>query len=561
MQAVRPQPLGILFVLLLAVAPSFAHGGVFRPPPRGRPRDPARTPVGPSAVTAPSNGSAAAYRNWDSWWYQNREPYLRLRERVLSRTVLTGTKKRTDLFDREALRRNVLLPLMLEGIKSPLEEIRTSAAVAIGKFGGRDLGPVLLKVLRRDRIRQVRESAMIGLMLLRDPALRDTMRDIALDQGEKRRIRNFALIGLGFLKDTAFLTRVATRKGVHVIGTASEIEELRQSATLGLGFTGSHAAVPPLLRLATDRNAPRGVRGYAGSAIARLGDPLAVSEMLDLLRDTNAKREARYGAAIAVGALVRAEETDLIDFLGKKAQRDKDAGLRALLTMSLGRIGGERAATHIAANLGTCQAQLKGFGYLALGLSQSRDAGPILVEEFGKAKSPNLRAACAIGLGLANYRKAAPMLREQLEKGNIGYVGHGMVALGLLDDAKSIPAVQALLKRKREPGIRVEGATALTLLRRAGAIPDLVAMLEDSKSIYTRAGLAAALGRVGDDNAVQPLLDLYRDRRREPEERAVALAALGRIGDEEKIALLAQLAFDLNPYVNSDAIFEALTIL
>jgi len=319
--------------------------------------------------------------------------------------------------------------------------------------------------------------------------------------------------------------------------------------------------VHTLVRLALDKSAPRGVRGYAGTSLGRLRDPLALPEMIQLLRDGDDLRQARFGAAIAVGALVRPDDVHHVDFLGKKAQRDKDPGVRTLLVMSLGRIGGERAATHIAATLAGADQQLRGFCCVALGLTRSKDAGPILAAEFKRARSAGLRSACAIGLALAEYRKAAPMLREELEKEHPGFVNHGMVALGMLDDPKAIEIVQRILKDKRDPGVRVEAATALVLLRRGGAIADLVEALKASKSILTRGGIAIALGRVGDDKAVDPLMALFRDRHRDPEERAVALAALGRIGDDDRIPLLARLAFGLNPYVDSDAVAEALTII
>ena len=37
----------------------------------------------------------------------------------------------------------------------------------------------------------------------------------------------------------------------------------------------------------------------------------------------------------------------------------------------------------------------------------------------------------------------------------------------------------------------------------------------------------------------------------------MAFAALGRIGDPETIPLLSRLAYDLNPYVVVDAVYEA----
>ena len=228
--------------------------------------------------------------------------------------------------------------------------------------------------------------------------------------------------------------------------------------------------------------------------------------------------------------------------------------------ISLGRIGGDRAARHIVAAHRTYNKN-RGFLYLALGMSGSDGAGDVLKSMFQKIKNPSERGACAIGLALAGEKSAVEMLRKRVAKGNPGFVGHGMVALGLLDDRKAIPVVQEILKKSKDPLVRREGAIALALLRRAAAIPELIQLMKRSKSLFTRGAIAAALGLIGDHRAVDPLIEIYRDKKLQGEERAIALAALGRIGDPDDIPLLAEFAVDLNPYVPSDAVQELLTIL
>ena len=85
--------------------------------------------------------------------------------------------------------------------------------------------------------------------------------------------------------------------------------------------------------------------------------------------------------------------------------------------------------------------------------------------------------------------------------------------------------------------------------------------MKNSKSTLSRGAVAAALGIVGTERVVEPLLAVYRNRKLKDEERAVALAALGRIADPAPIALLRRLSEDLNPYVSCEAIAELLTIL
>jgi len=548
--------------LAAAAGPACAHGGAFRPPPGRQPGD-RYTPRGgsPGPTTAPA-GSAGSIQPWESWWFFNRDPWLNLRRRIEERTVITGERTRDDLFDREGLRVKVLAPLMMEMLTDEDEEVRTSAAVALGKFGWKPAIPALLERFSGDDVKQVREAALIGLLLMRDPGLAARLRDLALDRKQERRARCWSMMALGLLGQADFLTQVSgADAGVRLQGPGSTIDELRGVATLGLGFAGSSGAVPPLLKAALSERYPRPARGYAGSALAHLADPLAAPEMLELVEDSKADDYARAGAAIALGAMVGPEEDSFIDVMGKKAQRDRDGALRSLLTMSLGRIGGERAATHIAAALRDADRDQRGFLLLALGMTRDPQGAQILEREFDQLHSAQERGACALGLALAGYKKAAPMLRDRLLRGHPGYVPHGMVALGILDDAGSIPVVQKILRDERDPATRREGAVALALLRRGSAIPELVALLERCDSMWTRGAVAAALGMVGDDRAVEPLLAIARDRRRQGEERAVALAALGRIGDPEDIPVLSRIAYDLNPYIDSDAMAELVSIL
>jgi len=74
------------------------------------------------------------------------------------------------------------------------------------------------------------------------------------------------------------------------------------------------------------------------------------------------------------------------------------------------------------------------------------------------------------------------------------------------------------------------------------SIPTLIAALKHSDGNVRRLA-ASALGKIGDVQAIQPLMDLLATETK-PQVRQYAVKALGRIGDSRPIALLQQIADD-----------------
>ncbi|MHC4136283.1 MAG: HEAT repeat domain-containing protein [Planctomycetota bacterium] len=548
-----------LLALVLLSAAASAHGGLFRPPPGRAPRDPTR-PGGGLTPTTPSTRGTPVAEPWQKWWDYNRDHYLRLRQRVRERTVITGPDSGKDLLDRRSVREQIVVPELLKALRDPDEAVRMVAAIAAGRLRARDTVAVLAELHARDKARTVREAAVLGLMLMRDPELRAALRALVGNEQETRRIRGFAVLGLGLLKDLEFLQQLVLLK-TKVAGSNTAVDDLRACAAFALGISGAPAVAGPLAGVALDRQAPDPVRGFAAAALARAGTPLVAPEALGMIRNLDGLAQARCGAAIAVGHLVGPAEQGVIDFLGKRAQRDKHGGLRALLFISLGVIGGERATRHILEEMvNTREQTMRGFTALGLGISGATEAGEALLKELGRRKNASERAACALGLGLAGYKESASILREQLKRRHPGFMGYGMVALGLLDDRQAIPLVEDILSRHQDAPTLRQGSIALALLRRSAAVPALLELLQEVKAAPGRASVAYVLGEVGTLAAVQPLLAIYREGRRAGGERAAALSALGRIADPEPISLPARLAYGLNPYVVSDAVEVVTTI-
>jgi HEAT repeat protein len=101
-----------------------------------------------------------------------------------------------------------------------------------------------------------------------------------------------------------------------------------------------------------------------------------------------------------------------------------------------------------------------------------------------------------------------------------------LVAAARLGDKKAAPGLQIALTKSSERG-RVIAAGALGLLRSRAAVPALIVALKDSSRLRLQAAAAHALGLIGDDQAIEPL---------------IALAALAKVYAPARIRSLDALA-------------------
>ena len=73
--------------------------------------------------------------------------------------------------------------------------------------------------------------------------------------------------------------------------------------------------------------------------------------------------------------------------------------------------------------------------------------------------------------------------------------------------------------------------------------------------------LSQIMGFLSSPKAVEPLEKLYKDKNLQRQARAFALVALGALGDPEDTPIFIRLAFDINYFIRSDPVDEAVTIL
>ncbi len=180
-------------------------------------------------------------------------------------------------------------------------------------------------------------------------------------------------------------------------------------------------------------------------------------------------------------------------------------------------------------------------------------------------EDPVVRGAFAIALGIAADAKAGPLLAANVasRRGSPDVAGYSCAALGLLGDVPpaSLAALRTALADRSSDTLRLEAARALGLLGDARAIPALVAELESGGSDTVLARAVVALGAIRDASAIAPLAALARKQGAPDSTRALAVAGLGLLADLEEIRSLSLLGIDSNYLAGTDALDEALSML
>ncbi len=113
--------------------------------------------------------------------------------------------------------------------------------------------------------------------------------------------------------------------------------------------------------------------------------------------------------------------------------------------------------------------------------------------------------------------------------------GQIVLAMGMLGTLEARQDLQDLLRNSRfEPELLWSSAVALWLLEEPTLTDVLIRTLVDAQAASTRAAAAAALGRVGDERAVEPLLELIQDETTPAAARAFGIVGLGILCDDDR---------------------------
>lgn len=474
-------------------------------------------------------------------------------------------------------------------LASDRQEVAETAALALGILGS-DNGAAPLADLLGDRPagraaiaeravpERTRAFAAYGLALIGSNTQREEVRRFvvsslaaALEQRDAlgRDGEVACVLGLGLVPLHLADATVSAEAAERLPASASRQSEIRF-----------------LLGVLHDAKLPAIVRAHLPVALARLGlapagdsralldqKALVTGELLAALDASRSpEREFQQGCAVAFGLLGDSDADALDTRIRTELQRLGEQGeplVRYLAWISMARCAA-RAGEGPTPRLGLPQARVFLLTNLARGTSISRpwaaialgvlqralldggstpqlDVSASLRAAFEVAVSPDERAGIATAIGLSSDATASPGLLKLLASSRDDFVrGCAAVSLGWVGARDAIEPLREVVRRA---GTRAEllrnGAIGLALLHDREVVPELVQSLRTQTSLATQSALASALGFIGDQRAVEPLLAILEDDQVPALAHAFAAVAIGWLCDDDLLPWNARIAQDV----------------
>ena len=311
-------------------------------------------------------------------------------------------------------------------------------------------------------------------------------------------------------------------------------EEVRRYAAWALGLIGDKQAVTALLG-ALDDTAPR-VREASASALGAIGDPGAVEPLLDRLQDDEAS--VRRSIVLALGA----HKNRLAIWPLRTMLQDRHASVRQAAVTALGMILDVVEAGGSVARKTSGQPTQR---------SDAIDPVEPLLRAM-QAPDPTIRRVAILALAERKDSRATPSIINALNDADAPVRALAVEALAQFRDPQASVALATVL---RDPAIsETTRRTALNGLMASNDPATLgplrVALHDDQAQV--RAYAAAALGRLGDQQAVTDLLEVLQDRA--PHVRAQAAQALGQLKDVQALPSLIGALEDADPSVRHNVV-------
>jgi len=505
-------------------------------------------PSGPKASAAKPSGEMV----WEHWWQVNQWNYTRIGRRGTQSSGGKGdgtTESPVQKFLKKALtdkyfdvRSAAAIALGKASQKKSVEAllpllddsnpgVQESAILALGMLKDTRNIPHLLKVIENKAKYkdQLRATAALAMGFIGDKAATASLVEI-LNRGVDEEIKAAAIVALGLLKDESAVEPLY--KLVSVMRGKS-VADLRAYAVTSLGKLGIIEFTPQ------------------GSK-----KKVSVFYRLDELRDLHSSPQRRSSALIALGAL--GGEKYLNDLL-KKVKADRDPMVRNFAMIALARLAeSDRAKRAIRGELERVllmgkDYSGKGFAALGLGLLGDKAAGRALQQAFREISDPSNRAAAAIGLGLLKDESAAMNLLSQIQLSRDSKIrGYCCVALGMMQSKQAVPEMRRILTKEKNPELRAAAAIALANMSDPKGMEILRDALDD-KNAYLRMTTVLALGYFRDDKVVADITKAFATEKNN-EVRAIMTVALGYIVDPNEVPVLKQVATDFNYLLHQPSI-------
>lgn len=173
----------------------------------------------------------------------------------------------------------------------------------------------------------------------------------------------------------------------------------------------------------------------------------------------------------------------------------------------------------------------------ALGLINDSRAGEKLMDALATSNDDSTRYWAAVSLGMISEPKATSLLVRTLADKNASIRGGARWALRAIEGPRAEDILIGLL-RDNNSSICSGAAEALGDIPDAAAVEPLIDVLDD-KSGRVRAKAIESLGKINDNSAIEPLIGMLRDN--ESEVRAAAVRSLTKMGRQVSSSLILAL--------------------
>jgi HEAT repeat protein len=343
-------------------------------------------------------------------------------------------------------------PALLRHLANVNDEVRARCATALGELAdSRALVPLLDRLLV-DPAPVVRERIALGLSHFHTPDVIDRLVHALRDPESWVRMRSIeALERIG-----------SAAEGPLVVALDDPDPEVRVRVAVALERLGVTDKVVQLIEA-----------GETGAAASELLVRLSAGGTSELLTQLLRHRSTQVRQAV-ITAVTRVRRLELVAELVQTASSDDEAALRAHAFDALRALEAGEALTAAVAGLTDPDQRVRAAAVTLIG----KLGGPEEIELLrSRTSDPDaaVRAAAAGGLGAMRAEAEADFLR-------------------LLGDPK--------------PAVRLAAVAGVAAARLRSLVPTLIELLEDNDE-DVRLGVAQALGELGDQAAVAPLVRAF----------------------------------------------------
>jgi HEAT repeat protein len=550
----------VVSTVAFATASAFAHGGAYNPgsmpdpgPPLGPPWKPPHMTQNDPELTPGGGDPKVAVTRWETWWANNKDAWMRLSERLggdapgATRMTREPSEREKDAAAKKAAAiRRRLAALFVEALSDQDFEVRTAAAIALGKTGELSGAEALRRAATKDEHKDVRDSAVIGLGLLGSEMEVPFLEAMLFDRDEVPRRRAFAAFAIGLIGGDDAVVPLLKMASPKAPENLHKRPELAASVFVAMGLSGSAEALPVLRAAAVDRDFDENVRAFATISLGRLKDRASVGAMVVTLvseRDPALRR----AAAVALGGAATGEDVGTVTALVAAMRDDKDPLTRNFCATSLGTLASATSRDALREAFRKGDDTGRSFAALALGMSKDAEMAPEIRAALGKEEDESAAGSYCIALGLLGDIASAPAIEKALEGAKkIWLQGYAAIALGLVGNTSSVKSLHDRLVGEQDPRLRMNLAVALGMLHDPRARTYLVETMRRADTFFERGSAALALGALRMTSAIGDIEAVYRDTKEKDILRAFAVVALGEIADPSPRPKLTRFAVDGN---------------